>query len=178
MPRQSQSTTNASSRRSDFSLFTRVKARKPAGSLSLPELEQWIRYNKRPVELANLPDVRALTKEIRAHYERHGKDAGYQTRKKGLPVFTPAGIFSQRNKSGLEKHSSFIPWTSTIFPPPRTRRPQSSNCKGSLSSPLPLGASPTAFGPSRRSIRHLPTPWNTQRLGMQLSRASDCSLRI
>ena len=109
MPRQSQSTTNASSRRSDFSLFTRVKARKPAGSLSLPELEQWIRYNKRPVELANLPDVRALTKEIRAHYERHGKDAGYQTRKKGLPVFTPAGIFSQRNKSGLEKHSSFIP---------------------------------------------------------------------
>ena len=121
MPRHSHSTTKISFHRSAFSLFPRVTTRKPVGSLFLSELDQWIRYNRRPAELANLPDVHALTKESRAHYERHGKDAGYQARKKALPAFTPAGLFSQRNSSGLEKHSSHIPLDFDDLPSPEDK---------------------------------------------------------
>ena len=106
MQRQSHSTTNTSSHESIFSLFTRVTGIEPAGSLSLSELEKWIRNNEGP---EGQPDVRFMIEMIRAHYEQHGKDPGYQERKKSLPAFTPAGIFSPRKASGLEQHSSYIP---------------------------------------------------------------------
>ena len=106
MQRQSHSTTNGSPHEGAFSLFPKVTARKPIGSLSLPDLEKWIRSNEGP---AGLPDLRDMTEAIRAHYGQHGKDPGYQEKKRALPAITPAGIFSNRNANGLEQHSGFIP---------------------------------------------------------------------
>ena len=109
MQRQSDSTTNTSPHESAFSLFMKVTARKPAGSLSLPELEKWIRHNEGPAEPASQPDVGFMTNAIRAHYQQHGKDERYKTKKRNLPAFTPAGLFSPRKVSGLERHSGYIP---------------------------------------------------------------------
>ena len=109
MQRQSHSTTNTSPHEGTFSLFPKVTAREPVGSFSLSELEKWIRSNEGPAEPAGLPDVRSETKAIRVHYQQHGKDPGYQAKKKKLPTFTPAGLFSRRNASGLEQHSGYIP---------------------------------------------------------------------
>ena len=109
MQRQSHPTIDRSSDERSFSLFPQVKARKPVGSFSLPELEEWIRRNECPPDADPLPDVRCKTNAIRAHYQSHGKDAGYQAQKRDLPAFTPAGLFSQRNASGLERHSGYIP---------------------------------------------------------------------
>jgi len=109
MQRQSNPTTDSSSRGRSFSFFPKVTARKPVGAFSLPELEKWIRCNETPAGIAHLADVRAMTNAIRAHYRQHGKDDDYQAKKKPLPAFTPAGLFSQRNRSGLEQHSGYIP---------------------------------------------------------------------
>lgn len=109
MQRQFNSTTDRSSRGRSFSLFPKVTARKPVGAFSLPELERWIRCNEPPGAAAQLRDVYSETNAIRAHYQQHGKDAGYQAKKKALPAFTPAGLFSQRNAAGLEKHSGYVP---------------------------------------------------------------------
>ena len=109
MQRQSHPITDRSPHERSFSLFPKVTARKPVGSFSLPELEEWMRRNESPPDAAHLPDVRSKTHAIRAHYQQHGKDAGYQARKKELPVFTPAGLFSKRNASGLDQHSGYIP---------------------------------------------------------------------
>lgn len=109
MQRQSNPTTDSSSHGRSFSLFPKVTARKPVGAFSLPELEMWIRCNETPAGNAQLPDVRFMTNAIRAHYRQHGKDSYYQAKKKALPAFTPAGLFSQRNRSGLERHSGCIP---------------------------------------------------------------------
>ena len=106
MQRQSHSTTNSPPHGGAFSLLPKVTARKPIGSLSLLDLEKWIRRNEGP---AGLPDLRVMTEVIRAHYGQHGKDSGYQGKKKKLPVFTPAGIFSRRKANGLEQHSGYIP---------------------------------------------------------------------
>lgn len=109
MQRQFNSTTDRSSCGRSFSLFPKVTARKPVGTFSLPELEKWTRCNETPAGNAQLPDVRAMTNAIRAHYRQHGKDHYYRAKKKALPAFTPAGLFSQRNRSGLEQHSGYIP---------------------------------------------------------------------
>ena len=53
--------------------------------------------------------MRSKTNAIRAHYQSHGKDDGYQAQKRDLPAFTPAGLFSQRKSPGLERHSGYIP---------------------------------------------------------------------
>ena len=109
MQRQSLPALDGSSHERSFSLFPKVTARKSIGSFSLPELEEWIRRNECPPDAAHLPDVRSKTNAIRAHYQQHGKDAGYQAQKKALPAFTPAGLFSKRNTSSLEQHSGYIP---------------------------------------------------------------------
>ena len=109
MQRQSNPTTDNSSRGRSFSLFPKVTARKPVGVFSLPELERWIRSNEPPAAAAHLRDVYSETNAIRAHYRQNGKDSYYQEKKKDLPAFTPAGLFSRRNRSGLEKHSGCIP---------------------------------------------------------------------
>ena len=109
MQRQSHPTTDRSFHERPFSLFPKVTARKPVGAFSLPELAKWIRDNENPSAAVNLSDVHSVTKAIRAHYQQHGKDAGYQAKKKALPVFTPAGLFSRRNAAGLEQHSGYIP---------------------------------------------------------------------
>ena len=109
MQRQFNSTTDRSSHGRCFSLFPKVLSRKPVGTFSLPELEEWIRRNETPAGIAQLPDVRAMTNAIRAHYRQHGKDEHYKAKKKALPAFTPAGLFSQRNAAGLVQHSGYIP---------------------------------------------------------------------
>ncbi len=109
MQRHLNSTTDSSSRGRSFSFFPKVTARKPTGAFSLPELERWISCNEPPTGTSHLPDVRVMTNAIRAHYRQHGKDAGYQAKKKALPAFTPAGLFSQRNAAGLDQHSGYIP---------------------------------------------------------------------
>lgn len=109
MQRQFNSTTDRSSRGRSFSFFPKVTARKPVGAFSLPELERWICCNEPPGAAEQLRDVYSETNAIRVHYQQHGKDAGYQAKKKSLPAFTPAGLFSQRNAAGLEKHSGYVP---------------------------------------------------------------------
>ena len=106
MQRQSHSTTNGSPHEGAFSLFTKVTALKPVGSLSLPDLKKWIRHNEGP---AGLPDLRVMTEAIRTHYGKYGKNSDYKRRKLELPAITPAGIFSPRNTSGLHQHSGYIP---------------------------------------------------------------------
>ena len=109
MERQSHPTTNRSAPEKIFSIFPKVTSRKPVGTFSLPELEEWIRDNESPASTAALSDVRSTTDAIRVYYQQNGKDDRYQAQKKALPTFTPAGLFSQRNASGLEQHSGYIP---------------------------------------------------------------------
>ena len=65
MQRQSHPITDRSPHERSFSLFPKVTARKPVGSLSLPELEKWIRRNEGSAGTAGLPDVRLMTEAIR-----------------------------------------------------------------------------------------------------------------
>ncbi|MYC97056.1 MAG: hypothetical protein F4X14_19030 [Caldilineaceae bacterium SB0661_bin_32] len=121
MQRQFNSTTDSFFHGS-FSLFPRVTARKPVGTFSLPELEAWIRRNESPAGNAQLPDLRSMTNAIRAHYRQHGKDERYQAKKRALPAFTPAGLFSRRNAAGLEQHSGYIPVDFDALPSEEKKR--------------------------------------------------------